>query len=139
MLKNNISGFEKIISVLSYATFGTIGVIYLLLGAVAGKKPKSFTKYHIFMSIFLSFFLYVLSHIIVFVFNILGYIPFVKAVVATFTFFAGKEILSFAGFHFNPVTLSVTCLYLYLSLGAIFGKYSYLPFFTDVILRNTEQ
>ena len=68
--------------------------------------------------------------------NISGFIPYVNAIVGTITFIFQKEFLNLGIFHFSIISLFVTGLYMYLSVGAILGKYSYLPWITDIINTN---
>ena len=125
---------EKIVSVLSYYTCGFVGLLYLII-AIIQKKIYN----HVFMSIFLSLLIFVVSKVLIFVINILGYIPFVKAVVFSITVMATSELISFLGLHFSIITLLITALYTYLAVGAILGKYSYIPWVSQIISYNMRQ
>jgi len=130
---------EKIISVLSYYTFGFAGLVYLIIAMVKKQGLRPFLRYHVFMSIFLSLLIFVVSKVLILVIDILGYIPFVKAVVFSITMMAQATLFSFLGMNFSIVTLFVTGLLTYLSIGAIMGKYSYLPWVSEVISYNMRQ
>lgn len=130
---------EKIVSVLSYYTCGFVGLLYLIIAIIQKKGLRPFLKYHVFMSIFLSLLIFVVSKVLIFVINILGYIPFVKAVVFSITVMATSELISFLGLHFSIITLLITALYTYLAVGAILGKYSYIPWVSQIISYNMRQ
>lgn len=129
---------EKIISVLSYFTWGFAGLIYLIIALIRKQGLRPFVRYHVFMSIFLSILIFIVSNVLMFTIDILGYIPYVKAVVFSITLLFIKPI-SFLGLNFSIITLFIFCLLSYLSIGAILGKYSYLPWISEVISYNMRQ
>lgn len=133
---SNIYPIEKIISVFSYFTFGIVGFLYIILALIMKQGLRPFIRYHIFMSIFLSLLIYVISMVLIGIINISGFIPYLNALVGTISFILQKEFLNFGIFHFSIINLCVTGLYLYLSVGAIMGKYSYLPWVTKIINEN---
>lgn len=136
---NTVYPIEKIISVLSYFTCGFVGLLYLIIALLQKQGLRSFLRYHVFMSIFLSILIYVVSKVLIFVINVLGHIPFVKAVVFSLTVALQSEIVSFGFIHFSLITLLITLLYTYLSIGAIMGKYTYLPWISEIISYNMRQ
>ena len=141
MNQNNqaVYPIEKIIAVLSYFTSGLAGLVCLIIVLLMKKGLKPFLRYHIFMSIFLSILIFIVSWILIFIINILGYIPYVKAVVFSLTMFMQSEILSVLGLHFSIITLLIFLLYGYLSVGAIMGKFTYLPWVSKIISYNMHQ
>ena len=132
----NISLVEKCIAVASYFTYGTVGVIYFIIGVLLKKTLKNFLQYHIFMSIFLSLLIYILGFIFKILINILGAIPGIGFIFTSINFFFIRDWSVIGIFHFSLINLLITSLLLYLSIGAIFSKKTYLPFFTDVINSN---
>ena len=136
---NTVYPIEKIISVLSYFTCGFVGLLYLIIALLQKQGLRSFLRYHVFMSIFLSILIYVVSKVLIFVINILGHIPFVKAVVFSLTVALQRDIVSFGFIHFSLITILITLLYTYLSIGAIMGKYTYLPWISEIISYNMRQ
>lgn len=134
--KSVIYPIEKIVAVLSYFTFGIVGFLYIIISLIIKQGLRPFIRYHIFMSIFLSLLIYVISMVLIGIINISGFIPYVNAIVGTITFIFQKEFLNLGIFHFSIISLFVTGLYMYLSVGAILGKYSYLPWITDIINTN---
>lgn len=73
-----------------------------------------------------------------FTIDILGHIPYVKAVVFSLTLLLIKPI-PFLGLNFSIITLFVFALTTYLALGALLGKYSYLPWVSEIISYNMRQ
>lgn len=136
---NIVYPIEKIIAVLSYFTCGFVGILYLLFAMAKKQGLRSFLKYHVFMSIFLSLFIYIVSVVLMLIINILGYIPIIKALVFSLVVFFQSEILSIGFLHFNLITIVFTGLYTYLSIGAIMGKYTYLPWISGIITYNMHQ
>ena len=130
---------EKIIAVLSYFTSGLVGLVCLIIVLLMKKGLKPFLRYHIFMSIFLSILIFIVSWVLIFIINILGYIPYVKAVVFSLTMLMQSEILSVFGLHFSIITLLIFLLYSYLAVGAILGKFTYLPWVSKIISYNMHQ
>lgn len=140
MNQNNpvIYPIEKVVSVLSYFTWGLAGLIYLIIALIRKQGLRNFIRYHVFMSIFLSILIFIISKVLMFVVDILGYIPYVKAVVFSITLLLIKPI-QILGLNFSIVTLLIYGLLTYLSVGAIMGKYSYLPWISEVISYNMRQ
>lgn len=134
--RHKIYPVEKVISVLSYWTFGMVGLVYWIIAIVMKQKLKTFVGYHILLSIFLSLLLYIISNILVLLSNLLGIIPFLKPLIFSLLVIFKSELISVFGLHFSLVTLITMGLYTYLSVGAILGKYSYLPWVSEVINYN---
>lgn len=133
---NRVTSFEKITAILSYLTFGTVGVIYIAIGAMCKKSLKPFLRYHLFMSVFLGILLYVLSHVIILILNIAGFIPFLRAIAGTLTYFAAFTLFTIGNLSFNAVTIAIWGLNLYMCAGALLEKRSYLPWLTDIVEHN---
>ncbi len=139
MNNQTVYPIEKVIAVLSYCTSGLVGLVFMIAILLMKKGLKPFLRYHIFMSIFLSILIFIVSWVLIFIINLLGYIPFVKAVVFSLTMFMQSEILSVFGLHFSIITLLIFLLYTYLAVGAIMGKYTYLPWVSKIISYNMHQ
>lgn len=130
---------EKIISVLSYYTFGFAGLIYFIIALIKKQGLRPFLRYHVFMSIFLSILIYIISVALILVINILGFIPFLKPYIFSLSLIFRSELLSIYGLHFSIITLLITGLLTYLSIGAILGKYTYLPWISEIIDYNIKR
>ncbi|MGN0015020.1 MAG: hypothetical protein ACI37T_06340 [Candidatus Gastranaerophilaceae bacterium] len=141
MSSNNqvIYPIEKIVAVLSYYSFGLAGLIYLIIALIQKQGLRPFLRYHVFMSIFISILIYIISMALIFVINILEFIPFVKAVVFAITTMFQVVFFSFWIFQFSISSLLITGLITYLAVGAIMGKYTYLPWVSEIINYNLRQ
>lgn len=127
---------EKLIAVLSYFSFGIVGFAWIILGALMKQKLKPFLQYHIFQAIFIAFLFFILSHLLIFIVNILGYIPYLNAVILFITYALTVPLIAFAFIKLSIVDILLLVLIIYLSLGASKGKYSYIPWVSDIIKYN---
>ena len=123
---------EKIIAALSYLTSGLIGFIWLILGAVLRLGIRPFLLYHIYQSIFLSVLFFIVSLGLKIVLDILSAIPLIGQLVSTLTFMFTASI--FAGF--SIINLAIFIIVLYLAFTSLMGKYSYLPWVSNIIRAN---
>lgn len=123
---------EKIIAALSYLTSGLIGFIWLILGAVLRLGIRPFLLYHIYQSIFLSILFFIVSLGLKIVLDILSAIPLIGQLVSTLTFMFTASI--FAGF--SIINLAIFIIVLYLAFTSLMGKYSYLPWVSNIIRAN---
>ncbi len=123
---------ERIVSALSYITWGTVGFIWMILGLFTKASLSSFVRYHIFQSIFISIGLMLLGMLLGFLADILSIIPIInKIMVALITLMNIPAI--------GPFSLLQACLYslvIYLAVSSFMGKYSYVPWVSDVINQN---
>lgn len=127
---------ERVIAVLAYVTSGIVGIIWLLLAALAKSKLKPFLKYHIMQSIFLMLLYYLAAHLLIFVLNILTYVPFFNAIISTLNFFLNISLLNFGPFHMSIINILIFLFIIYLSYGTLKGKYVYVPWVSNVIKGN---
>lgn len=127
---------ERVIAVLSYVTSGIVGIIWLLLAALAKSKLKPFLKYHIMQSIFLMLLYYLAAHLLIFVLNILTYVPFFNAIISTLNFFLNISLFNFGPFHMSIINILIFLFIIYLSYGTLKGRYVYVPWVSNVIKGN---
>lgn len=127
---------EKIVSVLSYYTFGLVGLLYLIIALIKKQGLRSFIRYHVFMSIFISITIYIVSIVLMFVIDILGFIPFLRPFLFSLVVLCQTAIISFLGAKISITTIAVYGLLTYLAGGALLGKYTYLPWVSNVINYN---
>ena len=125
---------EKIIAALSYVTFGLVGFVWLLIGIFTKNNLRPFLKYHIFQSIFISFAYMIISLFLGLIMNILSIIPLVNQLVLQFTFYLNAPIL----LGFSLIQALVYAVIFYLVLTSFQGKYSYLPWVSDIIKINVK-
>ncbi len=127
---------ERIIAVLSYITSGIVGIIWLLIGALVKSNLKPFLKYHIMQSIFLMLLYYLIAHLLIFILNILAYVPFFNAIISTLNFFLNISLVHIGPFHMSIINIFIFLFIIYLSIGTLKGKYVYVPWVSNVIKGN---
>lgn len=125
---------EKIIAALSYLTMGFVGFIWLLIGFFTKSNLRPFLKYHIFQSIFISFAYLIISLVLGMIMNILSIIPLVNQLVLQFTFYLNAPLL----FGFSIIQILVNIVILYLAITSLQGRYSYIPWVSDIIKINVK-
>ena len=126
---------ERLVAALSYPTMGMVGFIWLILGLFTHAKLRPFMMYHIFQSIFISIALYLLNMLVGFVINILSVVPFVNNIVLNIVMFFNAPML----FGLSLIQLIISTLLLYLAVTAFGGRYSYVPYVSDIIMQNVRR
>ena len=123
---------ERIVSALSYLTAGMVGFIWLILGVLTKSSLRPFMKYHIFQSIFLSMgyflFLIILEQLSV----IINWIPIVRNIFSMLLFPFIIPIV----FGLSIVQILIYTVLFYLALTSFMGRYSYLPWISEIINKN---
>lgn len=122
---------EKLISAATYLTAGGVGFVWLLIAAVMKKYVTPFLRYHILQSIFLYIAYFLLITFAKLIYVILGRIPVINAI----PYFINMPV-SFL-FGLSIVQAFTTAVILYLAITAFMGKYSYIPWVSDIIDTNT--
>jgi len=125
---------EKIIAALSYITFGFVGFFWLLLGIFTKNSLRPFLKYHIFQSIFISIAYFLAGQLLGLIMNILSLVPIVNQLVLQFTFYLNAPLI----FGFSLIQLVIYAIIFYLVATSIQGKYSYLPWISEIIQANVQ-
>lgn len=126
----NVTTGERIIALLTYLTSGAIGVIWIILSAVTKKNLKPFIKYHAYQSVFLSIIIYLLLLVFGIITNIVGVIPFIGSFMRAIIFyFADMPVIM----GLSIVNSIIVVLYTYLIGNAVLGRYSYVPFISDIV------
>lgn len=123
---------ERIVAALSYLTMGMAGFIWLIIGLFTQARLKPFLQYHIFQSIFISLAFVVLSMFIGFLSNILSVIPIINKIVAQITFLLNMPLI----FEYSLIQVVIYAFLIYLALTSFAGKYSYIPYISDIIDQN---
>lgn len=124
---------ERIISALSYITFGIAGVIWVIVSYIAKNRMSQFCSFNVYQSIFFSFFLYILTLICGIAAGLLSAVPFLGKIINDFTLFFAQTPIYFGYTLWGLIIFVIVC---YLSIFALLGKYPYLPFISDVIGSN---
>lgn len=123
---------ERIVASLSYLTMGMAGFIWLIAGLFTNARLKPFLQYHIFQSIFISLGFTVLSLFIGFISNILSFIPLINKLVAQIGFLFNMPIL----LGYSLIQIVIYTVLIYLAGTSFLGKYSYIPWISDIIGQN---
>lgn len=126
---------ERIIASLSYMTMGMVGFIWLIIGLFTKASLKPFLKYHIFQSIFISLGFAVLSIFVGWVSNILSFIPFINKLVAQINFLLNMPLI----FDYSILQTVIYVFLIYLAVTSFAGKFSYIPWISDIIDQNVEK
>ena len=132
MQKDTPYMIEKIIAALTYLTMGMVGFIWLIIGLFTKARLKPFLQYHIFQSIFISLAFAVLSIFISWVSNILSFIPIINKIVAQITFLLNMPFI----FDYSLLQTVIYIFIIYLAVTSFIGKYSYIPWISDIIDQN---
>ena len=123
---------ERVVASLSYLTMGMAGFIWLIVSLFTNARLKPFLQYHIFQSIFISIGFTVLSLFIGFVSNILSFIPLINKLVAQIAFLLNMPLL----FGYSLIQIVIYSVLIYLAGTSFLGKYSYIPWVSDIIGQN---
>ncbi len=132
MQKDTPYMIERIIAALTYLTMGMVGFIWLIIGLFTKARLKPFLQYHIFQSIFISLAFAVLSILISWLSNILSFIPIINRIVAQITFLLNMPLI----FDYSLLQAVIYMLLIYLAVTAFIGKFSYIPWVSDIIDQN---
>ncbi len=123
---------ERIVAALTYLTMGMVGFIWLIIGLFTKARLKPFLQYHIFQSIFISLGFALLSILIGWLSNILSFIPIINQIVAQITFWLNMPLI----FDYSLIQAVIYLFLIYLAVTSFIGKYSYIPWVSDIIDQN---
>lgn len=132
MSQNSPYLIERIVAALSYITMGMAGFIWLIIGLFTQARLKPFLQYHIFQSIFLSLAFVVISMFIGWASNLLSFIPLINKLVAQISFLLNMPFL----FNYSVIQIGIYGFLIYLAFTSFMGKYSYIPWISDIIESN---
>ena len=127
MRENTPYLIERLVAALSYLTMGMVGFVWLIIGLFTKASLKPFLKYHIFQSIFISLGFAVISIFVGWVSNILSFIPLINKLVAQ---------INFLLFDYSLLQTLIYAFLIYLAGTSFIGKYSYIPYVSDIIDQN---
>ena len=123
---------ERIVSALSYLSAGMIGFIWLILGVLTKSGLRPFMKYHIFQSIFLSMGYFLLLIILEQVSIVINFVPIVRNIFSMITFPLVIPII----FGLSIIQILIYTLLFYLAITSFMGRYSYIPWISEIIKKN---
>ncbi len=123
---------ERLVSAGSYISMGMVGFIWLIICALTKSNLRPFLKYHIFQSFFLIMALFLLNVFAEFVVSILSFIPIISLLTYKILFFFTAPMI----FGFSIINFCILVLMVYLVLTSLQGKYSYIPWISNIIDSN---
>ncbi len=123
---------ERIVSALSYLTSGFIGFIWLLLGIFTKSNVRPFLKYHIFQSIFLSIAYFLACQLFGMLASVVNFIPVLRTVISMILFPIMMPLI----FGFSILQILIYTFIFYLTVTSFMGRYSYIPWISDIIKMN---
>lgn len=123
---------ERLIAALTYVTMGMAGFVWLIICAVTKSSLRPFLKYHIFQSFFLVMAAFLINVFVGFIVSILGVIPYINMLVYKLLFFFTAPMV----FGYSIVNFGILVVMAYLVITSIQGKYSYVPWISNIIDSN---
>ena len=123
---------ERIVAALTYLTMGLVGFRWRIIGLFTKARLKPFLQYHIFQSIFISLGFALLSILIGWLSNLLSFIPVINQIVAQITFWLNMPLI----FDYSLIQAVIYLFLIYLAITSFIGKYSYIPWVSDIIDQN---
>lgn len=130
---------ERIISALSYLTYGVVGLVWLIIAAVGKKTIKPFLKFNIIQSIFIALVFAVLSmsvNIIMNILSIVRVIPFIGGFINSFFDFILFYLVQYQILMgFSLLGLLVLGLNIYLIVCSLSGTYSQVPYISNIVRK----
>lgn len=126
---------ERLIAAATYLSMGMVGFVWIIFCAVTKNNLRPFLKYHIFQSFFLIMALFLFNIFVSFIVSILGVIPFINMLVYKILFFFTAPIV--AGLSIS--SLFILALMVYLVFTSLQGKYSYIPWISNIIDSNVSR
>ena len=129
---NSASILDRLIAAATYISMGMVGFVWLIFCAVTKTNLKSFLKYHIFQSFFLVMAYFLFNIFVNLVVSILGIIPLINILVYKILFFFTAPIV----FGYSIISFALLFVMVYLVITSLQGKYSYVPWFSNIIDSN---
>ncbi len=126
----NPSLLDRIISFISYYTFGIFSIIWIIFANLTGRKISPFLSYNIYQAIFISVILAMISLIYDIAINFMSVIPIVGNIVKNIHLFLNATPLYFG---FTITGFIVTIFISILAIVSLFGKRPKVPFVSDII------
>ena len=129
---NSVSLLERLIASATYVTMGMVGFVWLIFCAITKTNLKPFLKYHIFQSFFLVMACFLINIFINLIVSILSVIPFINILVYKLLFLFTAPI----AFGFSIVSFCMLVVMVYLVLTSLQGKYTFIPWVSNIINTN---
>lgn len=123
------SWFDRIVSVTSYLTRGFVGFIVFIILTLMKKPTSPFLRYHVFQSIFLSIILFLTFYLGDILLSFAMMVPVVGNIVMMILTPLNMPIV----LGLSALEILINGTFLYLGIAALFNKYSYLPWVSDIV------
>ena len=130
--RNEALPLEKIIAALTYLTSGFVGFFWLVLGFFLKLGVRPFLLYHIYQSIFLSVLIFIVSYGLNIILGFLSVIPFIGQLISTLVFLFTTSVVA----GLSVLNIIALLVMVYLIITSLMGKYSYLPWVSNIIKAN---
>lgn len=125
--------FERVLASVNYVTFGIAGFVWLILAALKKVRLTRFLQYHIFQTFFLVMLYWLAGVFISLVVQILSFVPIVNKLVLKILFLFNTP---FIFEHYSIISGTICCIIIYLCITSLQGRYSYIPWVSDIIEKN---
>lgn len=133
--ENSILPIEKIISVLSYATMGIAGLIWVIIAYICKRHIKYFLMFNITQSMVISIILAIVKLLVGLIMQLLTYIPFLNFISAILNYVLSIKIIRLysLGLSFSLFEFLIFILLIYIIIGVCLGRIFNVPYLTKLI------
>lgn len=126
----NPSISDRILSIISYYTFGIFSIIWIVFANVTKKRISPFLYYNLFQSIIISVVLAFISLIYDIAINFMSTIPLIGNIARAFEQFFNKTPIFFT---FTLSGFIVTIIISLLAIMCLFGKKPQIPLISNIV------
>ncbi len=123
---------DKIISGLTYLTFGVAGFIWIIISHIRRDRLSGFLRFSIFQSIFISILLFLIGMILNILLGVFQIMPVIGSKAVNIAYFLQDAPVILGQSTINAAKIG---LFLYLSVFAFMGKYGEVPWVSDTVRR----
>ena len=124
---------DRIVSVVSYFTFGFFSIIWIIIANVFKKPMSSFLSFNLYQAIFISIVLAILSLMYSIALGLMSALPVIGNIARAFDVFFNQTPIYFT---FTLSGLCVAMLLGYVSIMSLLGYKAYIPVISDIINQN---
>ena len=124
---------DRIVSAITYFTFGIFGIIWLVFVVVAKKPMTKFATFNIFQSCLISVLLALIGLAFDLILKISHVIPFLGNIISSIDIFINRTPIYFG---YSISGLIITILIGYLIIFSLIGKKPFVPFVSSIIENN---
>jgi len=129
---------DRLVGALTYPTFCIVGIAWIIITHFGKMKMGDFAAFHIRQSIILGMILVVFSTLFGYIFTFLYKVPFIGAYIERLYIIFVKTPIYISPLNFSILHAIIFISICYLSLGALLGKLSYVPYISDVVKPGSD-